>query len=155
MFEQPVAIFLNETDTNHYLRLLASDVWREYFPDCSELPIRWGQQIVRKRRRSIRLGSYDHRNSEVRIHPSLDSPMVPRFFIQSIIYHEYLHHRLGPRHNRRFQAQDRRYRFHRESKLWLKANLPVLLGRRSRPSSDIGVMRSVQATGPLQQLSLF
>ncbi len=154
MSEQARVIDFEEVTSAHDLRLLGSEIRLEYFPRCGELSVRWGQQIGRKRRRSIRLGSYDHRSSEVRVHPSLNAPSVPRFFIQSIIYHEYLHHLFGPDHNQRFHAQERRYKFHRESKLWLKANLLVLLGRRTRPSIPATFPRPLPLHSPLQ-LSLF
>src|SRR5215212_4985560 len=79
--------------THHHLESLASEVHRTYFYKYPPLPVRWGQQIARKKRRSIRLGSYNHATAEVRIHPVLAT--APAFFIQSVIYHEYLHHVLG------------------------------------------------------------
>ena len=84
----------------------------------------------RKRRRSIRLGSYNHHTCEVRIHPLLNAPNVPAFFIQSIIHHEYLHHIVGASHNRKFHAQERQFRYYREGKEWLRRNLFFLLGRK-------------------------
>ncbi|HUF16843.1 MAG TPA: hypothetical protein VMS12_02235 [Thermoanaerobaculia bacterium] len=143
-------ISLESEDSYYDLEALAAEVQRDYFPKASLLPIRWGHRINRKKRRSIRLGSYDHRTSEIRIHPSLNTPIVPRYFIQSIIHHEYLHHVLGARHNRRFHAQERRYRFHRESQLWLKRNLPLLLGRKARP-----VLRPVGESAAPRQMALF
>ena len=114
--------------THHHLGSLAADVHRTYFFKYPPLPVRWGQQISRKKRRSIRLGSYNHHTAEVRIHPILNAPNVPAFFIQSVIYHEYLHHVLGPHHNRRFHQHERQYRHHRESQEWIRRNLWVLLG---------------------------
>jgi predicted SprT family Zn-dependent metalloprotease len=70
--------------------------------------------------------------AEIRIHPSLNARRIPAFFIQSIIHHEYLHHLLGPNHNRRFHSHERRFRYYRESKEWIRRNLFVLLGRRAR-----------------------
>jgi predicted metal-dependent hydrolase len=96
------------------------------------LRVRWGQKIQRKSRRSIRLGSYNHVTTEIRIHPSLNAANIPAFFIQSIIHHEYLHHLLGPNHNRRFHSHERKFRYHRESKEWIRRNLFLLLGRRMR-----------------------
>jgi len=112
-----------------YLQSLAAEVHRTYFFKYPPLPVRWGQQISRKKRRSIRLGSYNHGTAEVRIHPILNSPSVPAFFVQSVIYHEYLHHVLGPHHNRRFHQHERQYRYHRESQEWIRRNLWLLLGR--------------------------
>ncbi|MEO8216629.1 MAG: hypothetical protein ABI718_06060 [Acidobacteriota bacterium] len=133
MFEQSVVVSGGEEQSVHDLVSLANEVRREYFADEIPLPIRWGVRPNRKRRRSIRLGSYDHRSQEIRVHPTLDAGFVPRFFIQSIIFHEYLHHILGASHNRRFKLFEARYRFHREAQEWLKRNLPLLLGRRRSP----------------------
>ena len=116
--------------THQHLEALAAEVHRTYFYKYPPLSVRWGQQIARKRRRSIRLGSYNHVTTEIRIHPLLNSPNIPAFFIQSIIHHEYLHHVLGANHNRRFHAQERKFQYYRESKEWIRRNLFLLLGRK-------------------------
>lgn len=151
LLEQASAAPASTAERSGYydLMALAGEIHREYFSGIPRLAIRWGHRVSRKSRRSIRLGSYDHRSAEIRIHPSLDLPRVPRFFIQSIIYHEYLHHVLGPAHNHRFHHHERSYRYHRESKEWLKRNLFVLLGRRARARparafTPIAVVQQVQ-----------
>ncbi len=116
------------SDGPHHLESLAAEVHRTYFFKVPPLRVRWGHRITRKRRRSIRLGSYNHVTFEIRIHPSLNAPQIPAFFIQSIIHHEYLHHVLGPNHNRKFHAYERQFRYHRESKEWIRRNLFALLG---------------------------
>ncbi len=131
METQPLPLVL-PLDGPHHLASLAAEVHRTYFLKSPPIPVRWGQRIARKSRRSIRLGSYNHVTAEIRIHPSLNAPHIPAFFIQSIIHHEYLHHVLGPSHNRRFHSQERKFRYHRESKEWIRRNLFVLLGRRVR-----------------------
>jgi hypothetical protein len=113
---------------HHYLASLADEVHRTYFFKFPPLPVRWGQQISRKKRRSIRLGSYNHVTTEIRIHPLLDSSDIPAYFIQSVIYHEYLHHVLGASHNRRFHKEERKFRYFRESKEWIRRHLWLLLG---------------------------
>lgn len=129
------------------LEWLAREVHRTYFQKYPPLPVRWGQQISRKRRRSIRLGSYNHATAEVRIHPILNAPNIPAFFIQSVIYHEYLHHVLGPHHNRRFHQQERLFRYHRESQEWIRRNLFLLLGRpKKRPVVAAPAPQPVQAS---------
>lgn len=122
----PIPFLVPET---RRLASLADEVHRTYFFKYPPLPVRWGQQISRKRRRSIRLGSYNHLTTEVRIHPILNSPRIPAFFIQSIIYHEYLHHVLGAHHNRKFHQHERKFAYHRESQEWIRRNLWLLLGR--------------------------
>lgn len=130
-----------------HLASLAAEVHRTYFLKFPALRVRWGHQIIRKRRRSIRLGSYNHDTTEIRIHPLLSAPNIPAFFIQSIIHHEYLHHVLGPGHNRRFHKQELQFRYHRESKEWIRRNLFLLLGRKAR---RIARLRELQL-----QLALF
>jgi hypothetical protein len=144
--------------THHHLESLAIEVHDTYFAKYPVLSVRWGQQIARKKRRSIRLGSYNHITTEIRIHPSLDAKAIPAFFIQSIIHHEYLHHALGPNHNRRFHAHERQFRYFRESKEWLSRNLFLLLGRKredvQRRSANVARVPQ-QTTTIAPQLSLF
>jgi CRISPR/Cas system CMR subunit Cmr6 (Cas7 group RAMP superfamily) len=151
MTAMPTAFPLPEFDR---LADLAAEVHRTYFAKYPPLPVRWGQQITRKRRRTIRLGSYNHVTTEVRIHPLLNSPHIPGFFIQSIIYHEYLHHVLGAHHNRRFHAYERRFLYHRESQEWIRRNLFLLLGRRKE---ELQPRRGVVARPPAEpvQAALF
>lgn len=131
----------------HHLDSLAAEIHRTYFFKVPAIRVRWGHNITRKRRRSIRLGSYNHHTLEIRIHPALNSPRIPAFFIQSVIHHEYLHHVLGAHHNRRFHAHERQFRYHRESKEWLRRNLWGLLGLRRK--------REISETRVLSQLALF
>lgn len=131
MDTRPLPLLLPETGS-HHLDSLAEEIHRTYFFRHSPLRVRWGQQITRKRRHSIRLGSYNHATTEIRIHPLLNAPNIPAFFIQSVIHHEYLHHVLGPDHNRRFHAHERQFRYYRESKEWLRHHVFGLLGRRAK-----------------------
>jgi len=140
----------NADQRDYRLASLAAEVHRTYFYKYPPLPVRWGQQITRKRRRSIRLGSYNHLTTEIRIHPLLNAPDVPAFFIQSVIFHEYLHHVLGAAHNRRFHKEERKFRYYRESKEWIRRHLWLLLGtKRVRPI----VMQPPKAMQP--QMALF
>lgn len=136
--------------TIHHLESLAGDIHRTYFSKYPPLPVRWGQQITRKRRRSIRLGSYNHVTTEIRIHPLLNAPQIPTFVVESIIHHEYLHHTLGANHNRRFHAQERQYRYHREAQEWIRRNLFLLLGRRR---SELLSRREREAPPPVEQVA--
>ncbi len=131
MFEE-LAVSPVAAEKFHNLEAIAGEVHREYFGDHPRLAIRWGKNVQRRKRRSIRLGSYHPATRLVRIHSLLDSPNVPTFFLQSIVFHEYLHHVLGPDHDVSFHRYERGFRFHRESKEWLRKNLPVLLGRRKK-----------------------
>lgn len=139
-------------ETHHHLESLAADVHRTYFPTFGPLRVKWGQQIARKRRRSIRLGSYNHQTREIRIHPLLNSPHIPAFFIQSVIHHEYLHHVIGAAHNRRFHSHERKFAYYRESQEWIRRNLFLLLGRRR---SEFEKRPPVPTTTAAPQMALF
>ena len=72
----------------------------------------------------------------IRIHPVLDRRDVPLYFLESVVYHEMLHHHLGGvpdragrtvYHSRAFREAEARYPWHREALAWEKENLPHLL----------------------------
>ena len=118
--------------------------------------MRWGQQISRKKRRSIRLGSYNHVTTEIRIHPMLNSPDIPAFFIQSVIHHEYLHHVLGAHHNRRFHAHERQFRYHRESQEWIRPqSVPAARPQEERARAARGRVAAPRPVPELAQMVLF
>ncbi|MCU1349055.1 MAG: hypothetical protein JWO56_2085 [Acidobacteria bacterium] len=139
----------------HPLESLAAEVHRTYFFKYPPLPVRWGQQITRKRRRSIRLGSYNHLTTEIRIHPLLNAPNIPAFFVQSIIHHEYLHHVLGASHNRRFHTAERKFAYYRESQEWIRRNLFILLGRKKSELQKPGAVAPVLERSAPPQMALF
>lgn len=141
---------LPTASARQYLESLAAEVHRTYFFKYPPLPVRWGQQISRKRRRSIRLGSYNHHTTEIRIHPILNAPSVPAFFIMSVIHHEYLHHVLGPHHNRRFHQAERHFRYHREAQEWIRRNLFLLLGRKRSELKRVPVAPAAPVAQPVQ-----
>ncbi len=65
----------------------------DYGLDAKGIGILWsqGREIAGPRRTSIRFGSFNSKSLTIRIHPLLDSPEVPDFFIEFIVYHELLH----------------------------------------------------------------
>ena len=142
--------------TFHHLDSLASGIHRTYFLKVPPLIVRWGQQITRKRRRSIRLGSYNHHTAEIRIHPLLNAPNIPTFVVESVIHHEYLHHMLGAHHNRKFHAHERQFRHHREAQEWIRRNLFFLLGRkRSELRPRRGIVAIPAPPPVVAQMALF
>jgi hypothetical protein len=97
--------------------------------------IGWGKMPARRRRKSIRLGVYDHQTREIRIHPALDRPDVPRFFVEFIVFHEMLH-QLFPspngagrrvHHPRSFRDREKTYPLYEAALAWERENLKVLL----------------------------
>lgn len=108
-----------------------------YFQGGIQARIGWGRMPRKRRRRSIRLGVYDHQTREIRIHPALDRPEVPRYFVEFIVFHEMLH-QLFPsppgagrkvHHPRAFRDRERAFPRYTEATRWEKDHLSLLLRR--------------------------
>ena len=100
------------------------------------MPLTWGRGSGRARRGGLTFGSYDPVLGLIRIHPVLDRRDVPLYFLESVVYHEMLHHHLGGvpdragrtvYHSRAFREAEARYPWHRQALAWEKDNLPHLL----------------------------
>lgn len=53
--------------------------------------ITWGRRALSRSRRSLRLGSFEPTARIVRVHPALDQPAVPEWFVRFVLKHEILH----------------------------------------------------------------
>ena len=134
----------------HDLAALYRAVNAEHFDNTVDCGISWGKMPVGKRRRSIRLGSFTEESNLIRIHPLLDQPFVPEWFVAFIVFHEMLHAHLGiqtaPSGRRRihppaFRKRERAHPDFARAEAWLAepANLRRLLGPvpgRTRASFD-------------------
>ena len=112
-----------------------------FFGSALKVPITWGRGGGRggggrARRGGLTFGSYDPVLRLIRIHPVLDRREVPLYFLESVVYHEMLHHHLGGvpdragrtvYHSRAFRAAERSYPMHSQALGWEKANLSYLL----------------------------
>ncbi len=113
------------------LKKLMEKLNREYFGGSLELTITWGR---RQRRYSVRkrtLGSYNYETRTIRINPILDSPRVPRYYLEYVIYHEMLHAYLGIKrtkdgrrmvHTSEFKELERRFKHFEKAIRWEKGN---------------------------------
>jgi hypothetical protein len=110
---------------------------RLYFQDTIRARIGWGRNASKRRRKSIRLGVYDHRAREIRIHPALDRPDVPLFFVEYIVFHEMLHQVFPSardsgrhvHHPKAFRDRERAFPRYTAAVAWEKAHLQSLLRR--------------------------
>lgn len=127
------------------LRQVRDDLVQRFFDGRLDVRITWGQGRSgsrraaalrkRRRRRSIRLGSWHQEDNLVRIHPALDRPGVPRCVVESIVYHELLHADLPARsengrrriHSAEFRRRERLFPHHEEAQRWIAENLGALL----------------------------
>ncbi|PYQ16354.1 MAG: hypothetical protein DMF80_05260 [Acidobacteria bacterium] len=118
------------------LRLVYDRLNARFFAGGLHVPLTWGRGGGRARRGGLTFGSYDPVLALIRIHPVLDRREVPSYFLESVVYHEMLHHHLGGvsdgagrtvYHSRPFREAEARYPWHRQALAWEKENLPHLL----------------------------
>jgi hypothetical protein len=118
------------------LTTVYADINHRFFHGTMSVPITWGRGVGRARRGGLTFGSYDPVLGLIRIHPVLDRTDVPRYFLESVVYHEMLHHHMGGvpdragrtvYHTRAFRQAEARFPKYREALAWEKANLPKLL----------------------------
>ncbi len=107
-----------------------------YFENQIDARITWGPAgSRRRRRRSIKMGSYSVEERLIRIHPALDRCIIPPFFLEWIVYHEMLHqvHDIplvaGRRrfHTPQFLSQERAFEHYDRARLWERQNLDRIL----------------------------
>jgi len=79
----------------HDLEALADSLFaKEFLLDFEgrEKPVvTWGSRKKSRARRTLMLGSYHAHDRVVRIHPVLDQPSVPAWYVRFILFHEILH----------------------------------------------------------------
>lgn len=129
-----------EGSTHDLQRLLA--VERERLPrDAGEVRLGWGRWPTTPPRRSLRLGSCDTGSPpQIRIHPVLDHPTVPAWFVGFVLFHELLHVVFPPIdrglrrevHPASFRAAERRHPHHAAAVRWERERVQELLERARR-----------------------
>lgn len=124
---------------HHDLRAIFDALDAEHFGgSIRDVRVTWGRrppEQPRRRRRSIRLGTYVAEDRLIRIHPFLDRQWVPRFFVAYVVFHEMLHHVVpAPVENGRqrfhspeFRRLERGYPDYDRAIAWERANLQRLL----------------------------
>lgn len=125
----------------HDLGALFVELNREHFAQAIDAQIGWGRGGPRRRRRSIRMGVYLHESKVIRIHPALDRPEVPRFFVRFVVFHEMLHQACPPRevegrrltHTPEFRAAERAYPDYERAIAWERENIHLLLEAPAKP----------------------
>jgi hypothetical protein len=97
----------------------------------------------RKARSSVRLGVYEHERKQIRVHPSLDSPEIPLFYVEFVLFHEMLHQLFVPTeqttrrclHSKAFRIREKTFPAFAMAMAWEKAKLNKLLFRRPQKTS--------------------
>ena len=81
----------------HDLATLMDKVRDEHLPRVRVRGVGWARAPRRRRRRSgsVRLASFQEASRTIRVHPALDSPHVPAWVVEFLLFHELLHAKLG------------------------------------------------------------
>lgn len=156
---RPLTCKIQTQGDHHDLLSLFHKINDRYFLGQVDALITWGRRVRRRSRsqaqggrasgaagrsarveppdarRAIKLGTYSATERLIRIHPVLDKPWVPRYFVSFVIYHEMLHHVMpasvvgGRRllHPPVFQARERVFRDFERAIAWERRHLHRLL----------------------------
>jgi hypothetical protein len=127
---------LQTAGNHHDLREIFDELNRDWFQGNLKVHLTWGRRAPRMRRkRSIALGTYVADDRLIRIHPALDQPWVPRFFVAYVLFHEMLHHVVPAQdrgthkayHHPKFRRLEKLFPDYERALKWEKDNLGRLL----------------------------
>jgi hypothetical protein len=119
----------------HDLQSIFDRLNASHFRDAIEARIGWGPVRGGRRRRTVKTGVYVQDARIIRIHPTLDRPEVPEFYVAMVVFHEMLHQAIpavergGRRvvHGEEFRRRERAYPEFARAKAWEERNLALLL----------------------------
>jgi hypothetical protein len=136
---RPTVFTIETRGEVHDLQEIYEDLNKRYFACRIDARITWSQRAQsgakRRRRNSIKMGSYSVEDRLIRIHASLDRPFVPRLFVEWIVYHEMLHQKhdipvVGGRrqfHTPEFLAEEALFEHYVRASRWERENLDKIL----------------------------
>ena len=131
----PRHMHLQPRGRTHHLQAILDRLNAQYFGGAVQVRIGWGPVRLGRRRRTVKTGVYVQDARIIRIHPTLDRPEVPEFYVAAVVFHEMLHQvvpaaeRNGRRivHGHEFRRRERAYPDHARAKAWENDNLSLLL----------------------------
>lgn len=125
----------------HDLARIYERLNERYFQSRIDAAITYGPAPrVTGPRKSIKMGSYSADSKVIRIHPALDQPLVPRYFVEWIVFHEMLHHVYRARrgddgrrciHPPELMEHEKRFHDYQRAVAWERENLDLLLCART------------------------
>src|ERR1700756_3755048 len=98
--------------------------------------VMWGRRRKQRPREYFVFGTIQEEDRVIRIHPLLDQPFVPPWFLRYVLYHEMLHsvvpdETLSPNrrrvHTEEFNRREREFRHYRRARRWEEENLSRFL----------------------------
>ncbi|HSD18608.1 MAG TPA: hypothetical protein VLC54_01100 [Anaeromyxobacter sp.] len=131
----PRADRLQPRGRTHDLQEIFDRLNASHFRDEIEARIGWGAVRGGRRRSTVKTGVYVQDARIIRIHPTLDRPEVPEFYVAMVVFHEMLHQAVPARevngrrivHGPEFRRRERAYPEFSRAKAWEERNLSLLL----------------------------
>lgn len=129
-------VTLRPRGQHHDLQAIFDRLNRQRFGGLLDARITWGPRRGHPGgQRSIKMGSFAIEERLIRIHPVLDDPRVPEYFLGWIVFHEMLHGKHGAEerggrrcyHTRAFLEEERSYEHYARAQAWEEAHMPALL----------------------------
>ncbi len=119
----------------HDLQSIFDRLNAAHFGGAIEARIGWGLVRGGRRRRTVKTGVYIQDARIIRIHPTLDRPEVPDFYVSTVMFHEMLHQAIPARevngrrvvHGPDFRRRERAHPDYLRAKAWEERNLSLLL----------------------------
>jgi hypothetical protein len=136
---RPTVFTIETRGEVHDLQEIYNLINERYFDNQIAARITWSQRAQtgakRRKRNSIKMGSYSVEDRLIRIHASLDRVFVPRMFVEWIVYHEMLHQKhdipvVGGRrqfHTPEFMAEEAEFEHYDKASRWERENLDKIL----------------------------
>ncbi|MBN2803393.1 MAG: hypothetical protein JXR91_09885 [Deltaproteobacteria bacterium] len=114
---------------------------RHFAGEIDDVYIFWGKRKTDnpgRRRKYVKtraLGSYRFSDKTIRINPVLDSPKIPLYFVEWVVYHELLHHLLPVEqtgttkryHTKLFKEYEKKFYRYNEAAKWEETHRNLLL----------------------------
>jgi hypothetical protein len=136
------------------LKTLFDKLNAEYFRNALRgYTITWGRRRKHPPKEYFVFGTIQEEDKMIRIHPLLDAPFVPTWFLEYVVYHEMLHavvpeeiDEYGRRrvHTREFYRRERQFHCYYRARRWEDENLDRFL--RLGPVAEIACL-CYSATG--------
>lgn len=134
---KPRSVVLRPRGQHHDLQGIFDALNERWFRGEHDAPVTWARdtRAGRRRRRSIRLGTYCSQTSVIRIHPALDQSFVPDYVVSFVMFHEMLHHVVKPItkdgrtmfHTAEFRRLERSHPDYERATRWEREHLDRLL----------------------------
>ncbi len=136
--DRPISGTVRAQGDVHDLEPILDELCESYLGLPSpDLYVTWARRTAPKgrQRKTIKLGSYSPAERLIRIHPALDEPWVPKYFVSYILYHELMHDIVPPvpagsrvlLHPPEFRRREREFRDFERALAWENRHIDRLL----------------------------